>query len=98
MVETVRLIESWVMPPGSILVLLLLALLLAGWLRGFSRLLLFIATISLYLLSTPWLEFELAKRLEIIPPLQNPVEQSDGERVAIVVLGGGRYRDRKSVV
>jgi len=79
------------MPPGSILVLLLLALLLAGWLRGFSRLLLFIATISLYLLSTPWLEFELAKRLEIIPPLQNPVEQSDGERVAIVVLGGGRY-------
>ena len=37
------------------------------------------------------MEFELAKRLEIIPPLQNPVEQSDGERVAIVVLGGGRY-------
>ncbi len=91
MVETVRLIESWLMPPGGILLLLLLALLLMGVMRRFSRLLLLVALLLLYLLSTPWMKLQLAQRLEVIPPLPQLPLIGEDQLAAIVVLGGGRY-------
>ncbi len=91
MVEVIRLIESWVMPPGGILLLLVLSLLLFGMLRRFSRFLLLVATLLLYLLSTPWMKLQLAQQLEVIPPLQAIPPIGEDGLAAIVVLGGGRY-------
>lgn len=91
MIETIRLIESWLMPPGGILLLLLLAFLLFYKMRRFSRFLLGIALILLYLLSTPWIKLQLAAQLEAVPPLSEIPQISEDERTAIVVLGGGRY-------
>ncbi len=91
MIETIRLIESWLMPPGGVLLILVLALLLANGLRRFAWFLVLVATLMLYLLSTPWLSHQLATRLEVIPPLQEVPVVGEDERAAIVVLGGGRY-------
>ncbi|MBT3751856.1 MAG: YdcF family protein [Thiotrichales bacterium] len=91
MVETIRLIEAWVMPPGSILLLLLFALFLTRWLRKFPLFLIWVATIALYLLSTPWLKFELAEQLETTPALIDIPVIDENEQAAIVILGGGRY-------
>ena len=91
MIETIRLIESWLMPPGGILLLMVLALLLAGWLRRFAWFLVLVATVMLYLLSTPWLNYRLATALEVVPPLSEVPLIDEDELAAIVVLGGGRY-------
>ena len=91
MIETIRLIESWLMPPGGILLLLVLALLLMGVMRRFSRFLLLVSTLLLYLLSTPWMKLQLAQQLEVVPPLQAIPQIGEDELAAIVVLGGGRY-------
>lgn len=90
MIETIRLIESWLMPPGGVLLLLTLALLLAGWLRRTAWFLVFVAVVILYLLSTPWLKFQLAEALEVVPPLQQLPQIDEDQLAAIVVLGGGR--------
>jgi len=79
------------MPPGGILLMLLLALLVRGWLRNFSGFLILTAGILLYLFSTPWMVLELTRQIEVIPPLKQIPEISEDEQVAIVVLGGGRY-------
>ena len=91
MIETIRLIESWLMPPGGILLLLLLAFLLFYKMRRFSRFLLGIALILLYLFSTPWMKLQLAERLEVVSPLVEIPQIPEDELAAIVVLGGGRY-------
>ena len=90
-IETIRLIESWLMPPGGILFLLLLAFILFYKMRRFARFILGIAAIMLYLLSTPWLKYQLAAQLEVVPPLGEIPQISEDELAAIVVLGGGRY-------
>ncbi len=90
MIETIRLIESWLMPPGGILLLLILALFLMRVMCRFSRFLLLVATTLLYLLSTPWLKLQLAQHLEVVPPLQEIPQIAEDELAAIVVLGGGR--------
>jgi len=91
MIETIRLIESWLMPPGGALLLLLLAFLLFYKLRRFSRFLLGTALILLYLFSTPWMKLQLATQLEVVPPLVAIPQVPEDELAAIVVLGGGRY-------
>lgn len=79
------------MPPGGILLLMLAAWLVSFRWRRFSRLLLWGAGLSLYLLSTPWLKLQLAQQLEVIPSLQQIPQMSEDGLAAIVVLGGGRY-------
>ncbi len=91
MVETIRLIESWLMPPGGILLLLLLALLLAPLLRRLSLVLVGLSALLLYLFSTPWLMYQLAGQLEVVPPLKTVPAIHEDRLAAIVVLGGGRY-------
>lgn len=91
MIETIRLIESWLMPPGGILLALLLALLVISRRRKFAQTLIWVASVALYLFSTPWVMFQLADQLEAVPPLQGMPKVEDGRSAAIVVLGGGRY-------
>ncbi len=91
MVEIIRLIESWLMPPGGTLLLILLALLLAPLLRRFSLFLVGVAGLVLYLLSTPWVMFQLASMLEVVAPFQQIPEVNEERLAAIVILGGERY-------
>ncbi len=79
------------MPPGGILLLLLLALLLFYRLRRLSRFLVGTSLLLLYLFSTPWMMYQLAAQLEVVPPLQQVPVVHEDQMAAIVVLGGGRY-------
>lgn len=86
----IYLAKGLLMPPAGNLVLLLLARVLRRW-RWLSRLLVFLAIASLYLLSAPFGAAWLAAGLERESPpfdLANPAAASIE---AIVVPGTGRY-------
>ncbi len=85
--EIVWTLKTLILPPGIIILLGLLGLLLMR--RIIGKLLLVISIGALYLLSTPFIAGQLMGGLEVIPALtQAQIENSDAQ--AIVVLGAGR--------
>ncbi|MES9936235.1 MAG: YdcF family protein [Sedimenticola sp.] len=85
--QVVWFIKSLIIPPGGLVILGLLGLMLS---RGFlGKLLLVITLASLYLLSTPFIARELSTSVETVPPL-NLARLGSHNPQAIVVLGGGR--------
>lgn len=78
------------LPPGGLLVLALLGLLL--WRRPAGRAMVALAIIGLYALSTPLASMALADGLEQTPAL-SPELTTVPDADAIVVLGGGRQPD-----
>jgi len=82
-------IAAALMPPGSLLLAFIAGLLLLRWRRALGTGLITLATVSLYVLSTPYVGNRLLSSLE--PPYVDPA--ADGSGQAIVVLGGGRYDD-----
>jgi uncharacterized SAM-binding protein YcdF (DUF218 family) len=98
-----RLLEAWLLPPASLVLINLLGLVLL-WLgrRRLGLLLLVLSTLVLYLLSTPWAASQLLATLDWYPPLNpkslwkeeiasNADMPSSIDR-AIVVLGAGFRR------
>jgi uncharacterized SAM-binding protein YcdF (DUF218 family) len=85
-----HLISAALLPPLSLVILLAAGLL---WRRRSPRLsasLIFVATLALYALATPWVGGLLQRSLEISAPL-DPADLARAD--AIVVLGGGRRID-----
>jgi len=82
------LIKTWILPPGIIILVLLLGLI--GWRRRWGRTLAATATLALYLLSTPWFSSLLAAGLEgSARPTVDQLANSGAQ--AILVLTAGRY-------
>ena len=82
-------IAAWLLPPGFVLVILLVALLLAKRRPRLSRGLAAFSFIGLYALSTPFVANQLRHWLEPAP--RDPLADRNGQ--AIVVLSGGTYHD-----
>lgn len=89
--ETVWIIKMMLLPPGGIIILGLISLLLGR--RSLLGGLLFTLTLAaLYLFSAPYIANRLMQEVETMPALSaTAIENSDAQ--AIVVLGGGRYED-----
>ncbi|MGD2082299.1 MAG: YdcF family protein [Chromatiales bacterium] len=83
-------IESLILPPGGLILLFLLGLMLGR--TGLGRLLTLAGLAALYLLSTPFVADRLAAGLEVYPAL-DPAALAQPGPEAIVVLGAGRYPD-----
>ena len=89
-VELVRAIETLILPPGGLILLGLLGLLLSRWFLG--KAIIFIALLVVYLLSTSYVSSLLMAGLERYPALSiAAAKESDAQ--AIVVLGAGRRID-----
>ncbi|AKH21331.1 YdcF family protein [Sedimenticola thiotaurini] len=85
--EIVWALKTLLLPPGILVLLGLLGLILAGRLIG--KLLLFTTLAALYLLSTPYISGQLMANLETISALtRDQIRSTDAQ--AIVVLGAGR--------
>lgn len=80
-------IAALLLPPGIVLVVLLIALWLTWRRPRLARGLVFAAFLGLYALSTPFVADSLLQALEPAP--RDPLEDKSGQ--AIVVLGGGTY-------
>lgn len=80
-------IAAWLLPPGLVLVILLVALLLARRRPRLARGLTAFSFVTLYVLSTPFVAGELRQWLEPAP--RDPLSDKSGQ--AIVILGGGTY-------
>jgi uncharacterized SAM-binding protein YcdF (DUF218 family) len=88
------LIETFILPPGFILVMLVVGILLLRWRPLLARSLLVLSLVSLYLLSTPFVSGWLMQRLEIYPALTAAdIEAAPAQ--AIVVLSSGRDRNAR---
>lgn len=85
----VRVFEELILPPGCILVMLLIAIILRRRRPRTSNALLGIAFLALYLLSTSFIAGLIADQLEVYPPLQSANEIVP-KPAAIVVLSGNR--------
>jgi uncharacterized SAM-binding protein YcdF (DUF218 family) len=83
-----RAIESLILPPGGLILLFLLGLMLGR--SAFGRLLTFLGLAGLYLLSTPFVADRLAAGLEIYPAV-DPAALEEPAAQVIVALGAGRY-------
>jgi uncharacterized SAM-binding protein YcdF (DUF218 family) len=81
------LIEWWVFPPGGVIILVLLGLLLWRWLLG--RVMVAVAIGVLWAATTPAISFLLIDSLQW-KKAANPAELAQSGAEAIVVLGGGR--------
>ncbi|MGB1109230.1 MAG: YdcF family protein [Gammaproteobacteria bacterium] len=81
--------KGLVLPPGTLILLLVIGLLLLARGKKSGTWIIFLGVISLYALSTPLASYYLAREVETVPPLvtENLDIQSIG---AIVILGGGR--------
>lgn len=89
-VGTRAILKLMLLPPGILLLLLLI-----GWLfarRFFGRFLVLLATAALYLLSTPAVVDLLASRLETVPAAST-AELRDGRAQAILIFLAGVRRD-----
>lgn len=85
-----RGIESLILPPGGVIVLLILGLLLIRRHRYGATLVTALALLGLYTLGLPVTAHKLVRSLEIYPALQaEDIRNSPAQ--AIVVLGAGRY-------
>jgi uncharacterized SAM-binding protein YcdF (DUF218 family) len=86
----IYIIKAFILPPGSLIILLLLGLLCWRWSRRLAFICVLVATLLLYLLSLPIISIQLAKPLQKNSVLTNSaLLRSHAE--AIVVLGAGRY-------
>jgi len=88
--EIVIILKSLILPPGGLLLLGLLSLLLCG--RLFGKILLTLTLLLFYLLSTPLVATNLIAGLERFI-FMTPEEVSKSQTQAIVVLAGGRYEE-----
>lgn len=84
------ILANALLPPFSLVLLILAGLILLRRFPHFARTLIFFTAAALYGLSTPWVSGLLLKSLEISRPIERvtPLEAD-----AIVVLGGGRRTD-----
>ena len=80
-------IAALLIPPGSLLLLAAVGVLVALRLPRFGRLLVVLSFVALYLFSTRFVADALLKTLE--PEPRDPLSDRNGQ--AIVVLGGGTY-------
>ena len=80
-------VASLLMPPGILVVVLLVALFLTWRRPQLARGLVFFSVLALYALSTPFVASHLLQSLE--PEPRDPLADNSGQ--AIVVLGGGAY-------
>lgn len=80
------------MPPGINMLLMVLGFTLHHWWKWSGRILMFAGIVSLYLISTMAVSHRLLFNLQRFPPLTQTLTISDPEHTAIVVLGGGRWR------
>lgn len=83
-----NLVALALLPPGSLVILLVTGLILLP--RRLGRVLVAFAAFALYILSMPWTGGVLLRSLEIAPPLE-PARLAAAD--AIVILGGGRALD-----
>lgn len=83
-------LQCLLLPPGLLVVLLILGLVLSQWYQNLGKALILVCTIILYSLSIPSMPTWLAKNLQIYPPL-NPNQIKNTTAQAIVVLSAGRY-------
>jgi uncharacterized SAM-binding protein YcdF (DUF218 family) len=86
--EYIWTLKTLILPPGGLVLIWLLGLLLSRRLLG--KLLLLLAPALLYLLSTPYIAVQLMQPLETFPALA-PESIAADTRQAIVVLGSGTY-------
>lgn len=81
-----ELLKLALLPPGSLIILLLI-----GWLfarRFIGRLLILLATAAFYLLSTPAVVTWLAAQVETIPPLgAGQLEQAEADAILVPMAG-----------
>lgn len=83
-----RIVELFIMPPGGIIALLLLCLLLVHNMRF----LLFIATASLYILSTPLASYYLYNQLETYPAIAPTLLQTQNAKSILVLSASQRHK------
>ncbi|MCP4126361.1 MAG: YdcF family protein [Gammaproteobacteria bacterium] len=88
--EIVIILKNILLPPGGLLLLGVLSLLLSG--RLFGKILLTLTLVSFYLLSTPFVATNLIAGLER-HIFVTPEEITSSKAEAILVLAGGRYQD-----
>ena len=89
-VELTRIIESLVLPPGSLILLGLLGLILFR--SHLGKAFIFLSLLGFYMLSTSVISGQLMSGLETYPALSIAEAKKSGAQ-AIVVLGAGRYID-----
>ena len=87
-----RIIEALIFPPGSLLLLLLVGLVLLKRKAGLAKLLLWSGVAIGYLISTPFFAGLLINQLQIYPALTDK-DLVNTSAQAIVVLAGGRFKD-----
>lgn len=86
------LLRLAVLPPGLIIGIALAGVVLGAFLKRLGRTVLFAAFVALWGLSMPWTAAILALSLETYPAVEAAdIKDSDAE--AIVVLGGGAFRN-----
>ena len=88
----VSLIRGIILPPGILLVLLVLALMLLKRKPVIARLLIVLVLISGYLLSTPWVSGQLIAMVETYPALK-PEDLAGYDAGAIVILSSDREKN-----
>jgi len=88
--ELIQIIKDLILPPGGLILLGLVGLLLSRRILG--KLLLTITLLLFFLISTPFISNQLLSGLERHPAI-TPDEIRTTQAEAIVVLGGGRYSD-----
>jgi uncharacterized SAM-binding protein YcdF (DUF218 family) len=87
--ETLNLLETFLLPPGLLIVLAFIGLLLIR--IKFGRKLLFISVLGWYLLSTPYISSRLIAPLESQYPAASLQSLQHHAVQALVLLGGGYY-------
>ncbi len=85
-----KIILSLVLPPSSLVLLAFAGLPLARYRPRLGKLLIGISLFGLIVLSTPWVAGLLIQSLQKFPPIK---DDQLAKCQAIVVLGGGIYRD-----
>ena len=85
-----KIIVSLMLPPASLLLLACTGLTIARFRPRLGRLLIGSALLGLIVLSTPWVAGSLIQSLQKFPPIR---DDQLSKCQAIVVLGGGIYRD-----
>lgn len=81
--------KGLLLPPGSLIILLLIGMVLHARRNALGGFFIFLSTLLLFCLSTPFVSYHLAAGVETVVPLDvdDVNEQDHG---AIVILGGGR--------
>ena len=90
-IDVYSIIKVFVLPPGLFAVVGLFGLVVYWKWRPFGLTLLATATVSMWLLSTPFMASWFAGSLEYFPPFELARLQ-ERKADAIVILGGGSYR------